>query len=186
MRIPGGDEPQGESLFKPLKADEYRMRVDSFTKHNDKTRFNEDGHDNYRVRLYPEAFADDEEAPLLDTSEQEVSPDKYVVLFFDPKHIGIKGTTVARGRQFLAAVVGVPADAPIELPEFDTWDEVLTSFVGKKVIVAVTAKDGNNQVTAIRGIPRKRQRSIVDSAKEVFKDDVEANSTSDPDDELPF
>jgi hypothetical protein len=162
--VPSADEmaAAGGGEWGTLPEDEYKVRITELVEVNRVSQYNpvdpETGEApaTYDVKLKPLCFADDEEAELVDSDGEPLNEDKHLVFFFDPRRIGTR-PVIAKSRKFLASVLGVPADGPINLPGG------LNDLIGKELIVAVTIKNGNNRITDTR--PAKKQRARVRTAK---------------------
>lgn len=169
-RIPGQDEYKNDGGdFTLLASDEYKGRIEKWEEKDALPgKFTKEGDKSVWFFIKPLAFADDEEADLVDENGGPVHPDRTLVYFYDPQRTGIYQGRIARSRKFLAAALSVPVEESIE---FDGYDDL----VGKEIIVSVIKKDGKNRIEDVRPV-RNRKRgktpAPVAAAKEVFKDEV--------------
>jgi len=164
INLPSAEEAQTSS-FGLLDEDDYRARIDSFQEVSRTSQYNPEGLPTFDFFLKPLAFADAEEAELVDQDGEPVNPEKHLVFFYDPRRLGTR-PQIARSRKFLAAALGVSPEGRIELPGG------LEELIGKELIVTVGIKDGKNRVTDVRPI-KKRERVRVAAPKQEVAEPAE-------------
>jgi hypothetical protein len=175
FHAPGEDEFT-ESAFKPLAEDTYKVEVIKYEIKRGAeavSRYNEDGNPRVRFFLEPIEIDGDSEAEIVDTADEPIPDDKYVLFFFDPDHLGLK-PQVSKSRKFLAAALGVPVEQPVSA---DSLEEFCDTLVGRELIVDMAVKGNYNNITDSRPIRRKtrvrkqKETALVDAAKETFADE---------------
>jgi len=161
LYAPSADEAQTSS-YGLLEEDDYRVRIDSFQEVNrggQYAKLDAEGKPLPTVDIYltPVAFANAEDAELVDIDGEPVNPEKHLVFFFDPHRLGTK-PMVSRSRQFLASALGIAPDARVDLPGG------LADLVGKELVATVGIKDGKNRILSTRPV-RNRQRVRTSTPK---------------------
>lgn len=174
FRVRGEDEyDESNSRFAPAAADTYRVLVSSFkiiSGAEAVSKYNEEGND--RVRFYLDLLhiEGDDEALLVDVNDNELDPDKFVIFFFDPDHLGLK-PQVSKSRKFLASALNIPVEQTLES---ETLEKFCESLVGKTLVADVGVSGQYNNVLDTRPVvvkTRKRKPSstpLVEAAEEVF------------------
>jgi len=175
FRAPAADE-YADSAFLPASEDTYRARIDRYEiKQGEQTasKYNPDGNPRVWFYLQPLFIEGDEEALMVDTADEELAEDKYIIFFFDPDHLGIK-PVVAKSRKFLAAALNVPVEQPVEAASLE---EFCDSLVGREVVIDVTVNGKYNNIADTRPVQtktRKRRETkaepLVEAAEVIFNE----------------
>jgi hypothetical protein len=165
FRAPGENEG-GDTKYLPAAEDTYRVRVDRYEiKEGDDSRskYNPEGKPRVRFYLEPLFIEGDEEALMVDTSDEELPEDKFFIMFFDPDHLGLK-PVVSRSRKFLAAALRVPVEQPVEAASLEEFCDTL---VDRELVVDVTVNGQYNNIADSRPVvtkTRKRRKASEDKA----------------------
>ena len=160
-------------------ADTYRLRIDSYQMaKTTPSKYEEGGRDQIRFLLEFLSIADDENALLIGTDDNELDPEARVIFFFDPERMGLK-PRVARSRKFLSSALGIAVDAVVE---YESLEELAEDLVGRELIadvtVSTTPKGTYNNIEDTRPIQTRQRRqraekpALVEEAEKVFAEDV--------------
>jgi hypothetical protein len=162
FRVPGPDEFQGQSDFGTLRADEYRVKVKSYTvkKGADNiSQYNPKGDPTVWYTLQPLHIEGADDEPMLDVKGQPINPEKTLLFFFSPYKMGLK-PVVSKSRKFFASAMGIEVETPVE---FDSEEALYDALVGKELIVTVSSTDGKNKITDSRMVRRRKQTAQPDA-----------------------
>ena len=160
-------------------ADTYRLRIDSYQMaKTTPSKYDEGGRDQIRFLLEFISIADDENALLVGTDNNELDPEVRVMMFFDPERMGLK-PRVAKSRKFLTSALGVAVDTVVE---YETLEALAEDLVGRELIADVTVKttpSGTfNNIVDTRPIQTRQRRqrtektNLVEEAEKVFAEDT--------------
>lgn len=156
FRAPGSEEYTG-TKFTPASEDTYRVVVDSYEIKSGAdvaNKYNPDGNPRIRFYLSPLAIDGDDEAEMVDTSGVPLPEDKRFIFFFDPDHLGTK-PRLAKSRKFMASVLNVPSDQPVEYDTLEAWAE---DAVGRELIVDVTVNGEYNNIADTRPVKKRTRK----------------------------
>jgi len=158
FRVPGPDDFGGRDSFGVLAAEDYKVKVKSYTVKQgaeNVSQYNPKGEPTVWYTLEPLEIDGDPDAELLGTDGQPVSDDKTLLFFFSPYKLGLK-PQVSKSRKFFAAAMNVAVETPVE---FEDEKALYDALVGKELIVSVGVKNDKNVITDSRPVRRRKQRS---------------------------
>jgi hypothetical protein len=173
FRAPGNEEYTG-TKFTPAAPDVYRVSVDSYEIKSGPeiaNKYNEDGNPRVRFYLTPLGIDGDDEAEMVDISDEPLPEDKRFIFFFDPDHLGTK-PRLAKSRKFMASVLNIATDQPVE---YATLEDFCEDAVGRELIVDIEVKGEYNNILDTRPVKKRTRKRIekepmVVAAEKVFNE----------------